>query len=224
MLLEALWPVLKIFSVKKVPRLHWSSSTPYNMRPKLLTFFYLNLGLVLFGLGESILIASGAGVSPWTVLAQGISVKTGWSIGFVTMIVSFAILVLWIPLRQKLGMGTLLNALIIAFMIDFSLVLLPYPETLRWQLIQAAIGVLVVGLASGIYLTANLGAGPRDGLMTGLQAKTGMPIATIRIGIEVTVVSIGWYLGGVVGVGTLFFAFGIGPCVAIGILFVRRFL
>lgn len=194
------------------------------MRPKLLTFFYLNLGLVLFGLGESILIASGAGVSPWTVLAQGISGKTGWSIGFVTMIVSFAILVLWIPLRQKLGMGTLLNALIIAFMIDFSLVLLPYPETLRWQLIQAAIGVLVVGLASGIYLTANLGAGPRDGLMTGLQAKTGMPIATIRIGIEVTVVSIGWYLGGVVGVGTLFFAFGIGPCVAIGILFVRRFL
>ena len=194
------------------------------MRPKLLTFFYLNLGLVLFGLGESILIASGAGVSPWTVLAQGISGKTGWSIGFVTMIVSFAILVLWIPLRQKPGMGTLLNALIIAFMIDFSLVLLPYPETLLWQLIQAAIGVSVVGLASGIYLTANLGAGPRDGLMTGLQAKTGMPIATIRIGIEVTVVSIGWYLGGVVGVGTLFFAFGIGPCVAIGILFVRRFL
>ena len=194
------------------------------MRPKLLTFFYLNLGLVLFGLGESILIASGACVSPWTVLAQGISGKTGWSIGFVTMIVSFAILVLWIPLRQKPGMGTLLNALIIALMIDFSLVLLPYPETLRWQLIQAAIGVLVVGLASGIYLTANLGAGPRDGLMTGLQAKTGMPIATIRIGIEVTVVSIGWYLGGVVGVGTLFFAFGIGPCVAIGILFVRRFL
>ncbi len=216
--------MLKIFSVKKVPRLHWSSSTPYNMRPKLLTFFYLNLGLVLFGLGESILIASGAGVSPWTVLAQGISGKTGWSIGFVTMIVSFAILVLWIPLRQKPGMGTILNALIIAFMIDFSLVLLPYPETLLWQLIQAAIGVLVVGLASGIYLTANLGAGPRDGLMTGLQAKTGMPIATIRIGIEVTVVSIGWYLGGVVGVGTLFFAFGIGPCVAIGILFVRRFL
>ena len=216
--------MLKIFSVKKVPRLHWSSSTPYNMRPKLLTFFYLNLGLVLFGLGESILIASGAGVSPWTVLAQGISGKTGWSIGFVTMIVSFAILVLWIPLRQKPGMGTILNALIIAFMIDFSLVLLPYPETLFWQLTQAAIGVLVVGLASGIYLTANLGAGPRDGLMTGLQAKTGLPIATIRIGIEVTVVSIGWYLGGVVGVGTLFFAFGIGPCVAIGILFVRRFL
>lgn len=216
--------MLKIFSVKTVPVLSWSSPSPYNLRPKLLSFFYLNLGLVLFGLGESLLIASSAGVSPWTVLAQGISGKTGWSIGFVTMIVSFCVLLFWIPLKQKPGMGTILNALIIAFMIDFSLVLLPYPETLPWQLLQAAIGVLVVGIASGIYLTANLGAGPRDGLMTGLQAKTGMPIATIRIAIEVTVVSIGWYLGGVVGMGTLFFAFGVGPCVAIGILLVRKFL
>ena len=121
-------------------------------------------------------------------------------------------------------MGTILNALIIAFMIDFSLVILPYPQTLFWQLIQAAVGVLIVGIASGIYLTANLGAGPRDGLMTGLQAKTGFPIASIRIAIEVTVVAVGWYLGGVVGPGTLFFAFGVGPCVAIGILLVRRFL
>jgi len=216
--------MLKIFSVKTVPVLGWSSPSPYNLRPKLLSFFYLNLGLILFGLGESLLIASSAGVSPWTVLAQGIAGKTGWSIGFVTMVVSFCVLLLWIPLKQKPGMGTILNALIIAFMIDFSLVLLPYPETLLWQLIQAAVGVLVVGIASGIYLTANLGAGPRDGLMTGLQARTGFPIATIRIVIEVSVVAIGWYLGGVVGVGTLFFAFGVGPCVAIGILLVRKFL
>lgn len=216
--------MLKIFSVKTVPVLSWSSPSPYNLRPKPLGFFYLNLGLVLFGLGEALLIASGAGVSPWTVLAQGIASKTGGSIGFITMIVSFCVLLLWIPLRQKPGMGTILNAFIIAFMIDFSLVLLPYPETLFWQLLQAAIGVLVVGIASGIYLTANLGPGPRDGLMTGLQAKTGLPIATIRIAIEVTVVAIGWYLGGVVGMGTLFFAFGVGPCVAIGILLVRRFL
>lgn len=216
--------MFKIFSVKTIPVLSWSSPSPYNLRPKLLSFFYLVLGLVLFGLGESLLIASSAGVSPWTVLAQGIAGKTGWSIGFVTMIVSFCVLLLWIPLKQKPGMGTILNALIIAFMIDFSLMLLPYPETLPFQLLQAAIGVLVVGIASGIYLTANLGAGPRDGLMTGLQAKTGFPIATIRIAIEVAVVSIGWYLGGVVGVGTVLFAFGVGPCVAIGILLVRKFL
>lgn len=214
----------KIFTVKQVPRLEWSSATPFNLQPRLITFFYLNLGLVLFGLGESLLITSGAGVSPWTVLAQGIAGKTGWSIGFTTMIVSFAILLLWVPLKQKPGMGTILNALIIAFMIDFSLTLLPYPQLFVWQVIQATAGVLVVGIASGIYLVANLGAGPRDGLMTGLQAATGQPIAKIRIAIEVTVVAIGWYLGGVVGAGTLIFAFGVGPCVAIGILFVRRFL
>jgi len=202
----------------------WSSSTPFNLRPKLLTFFYLNLGLVLFGLGEALLIASNAGVSPWTVLAQGISGHTDWSIGFSTMIISFIILLLWIPLKQKPGMGTILNALIIAFMIDFSLEYLPYPQDYPWQVIQSALGVMVVGIASGIYLAANLGAGPRDGLMTGLQAVTDMPIANIRIGIEVAAVTIGWYLGGLVGVGTLIFAFGVGPCVALGILFVKRFM
>ncbi len=213
----------KIFSIKQIPRLKWSSPTPFNLRPRLITLCYLNLGLVLFGLGESLLIASGAGVSPWTVLAQGISFKTNWSIGFTTMVVSFFILLLWIPLTQKPGIGTILNALIIAFMIDFSLAWLPYPQLPVWQLIQSVVGVFIVGIASGIYLTANLGAGPRDGLMTGLQAVTGLPIASIRIAIEVTVVAVGWYLGGVVGAGTLLFAFGIGPCVAIGILFVRRF-
>ncbi|MFT5226232.1 MAG: putative membrane protein YczE [Polaribacter sp.] len=216
--------MFKIFTVKSIPRLHWSSPTPFNLRPKLLTFFYLNLGLVLFGLGEAMLIASGAGVSPWTVLAQGISSKTNWSVGFSTMIVSFSVLIMWLPLRQKPGMGTILNALIIAFMIDFSLHLLPNPQTLGWQLVQVASGILVIGIASGIYLTANLGAGPRDGLMTGLQIKTGFPIASIRIAIEITVVSIGWYLGGTVGIGTIMFAFGVGPCVAIGILLVRKLL
>jgi len=202
----------------------WSSVAAYNLRPSLKTLVFLNLGLVLFGLGEALLIASGAGVSPWTVLAQGIAGNAGWSIGFTTMIVSFAVLLLWIPLRRKPGMGTILNALIIAFMIDFSLPLLPHPESVSWQVMQCAVGVLIVGIASGIYLTANLGAGPRDGLMTGLQAVTGLPIAWIRIALEVSVVSIGWYLGGVVGLGTVLFAFGVGPCVAIGILFVRRCL
>jgi uncharacterized membrane protein YczE len=216
--------MLKIFKVKSIPRLDWSSPTPFNLRPKLLTFFYLNLGLVLFGLGEALLIASGAGVSPWTVLAQGVSSKTNWSIGFSTMIVSFSVLFMWIPLRQKPGIGTILNALIIAFMIDFSLHLLPSPQLLVWQLVQVSIGILIIGVGSGIYLTANLGAGPRDGLMTGLQIKTNFPIANIRIALEITVVSIGWYLGGVVGIGTVMFAFGVGPCVAIGILLVRKCL
>jgi uncharacterized membrane protein YczE len=213
-----------IFAVRQVPRLEWSSASPFNLRPGMQTLLYLNLGLVLFGLGESMLIASGAGVSPWTVLAQGIAFNTGWSIGFTTMVVSFAVLLLWLPLAQKPGIGTILNALIIAFMIDFSLRWLPAPELLAWQLLQAAAGVLLVGIASAIYLTANLGAGPRDGLMTGLQARTGLPIASIRIALEVAAVSLGWYLGGVVGLGTLLFAFAVGPCVALGILLVKRFL
>ena len=202
----------------------WSSVSPYNLRPRLITLLYLNLGLVLFGLGEAILIASGAGVSPWTVLAQGIAANLDWSIGFTTMIVSFVVLLFWIPLRRKPGMGTILNAVIIAFMIDFSLPYLPHPGVWFWQVLQSGLGVLVVGIASGTYLTANLGAGPRDGLMTGLQAVTGWPIAWIRIALEVSVVAAGWYLGGVVGAGTVLFAFGVGPCVAIGILLVRRFL
>ena len=202
----------------------WSSATPYNLRPQLKTLAYLILGLVLFGLGEAMLIASGAGVSPWTVFAQGFAGNLGWSIGFTTMVVSFVVLLFWIPLRRKPGMGTILNALIIAFMIDFSLPILPHPELLPGQILQAGLGVLVVGIASGIYLTANLGAGPRDGLMTGLQAVTGLPIAWIRIALEVVVVSAGWYLGGVVGAGTVLFAFGVGPCIAVGILLVRRWL
>lgn len=216
--------VNKILFVKQIPVRSWSSPTPFSIRPRPATFLLLCVGLVLFGLGESLLIASGAGVSPWTVLAQGIAGRVGWSIGFTTMIISVGVLLLWIPLRQKPGMGTILNALIIALMIDFSLTWLPYPRSVIWQLVQSATGVLVVGLASGIYLTANLGAGPRDGLMTGLQQLTGFPIATIRIALEVMVVTTGWYLGGVVGFGTLLFAFGVGPCVALGILFVRRFL
>ena len=202
----------------------WSSPSPFKLLPRPLTLFYLCLGLMLFGLGEAILIASHAGVSPWTVLADGISRHTGWSIGFSTMIISFCILILWIPLRQRPGIGTILNALIIAFMIDFSLPYLPQPSTLPWQLLQACVGIFIVGLSSGIYLAANLGPGPRDGLMTGLQRVSGLPIAWVRIAIEVAAVTCGWYLGGAVGMGTLMFALGAGPCVAIGIILVRRYL
>ena len=214
----------QIFSVREIPAMPWSSPSPYNLRPRPLTLFYLNFGLVVFGLGEALLIASGAGVSPWTVFAQGIALNTGLSIGLSTMAVSFAILLLWIPLKQKPGIGTLLNALVIALMIDFSLTWLPFPVVPVWQFAQAAAGVLLVGLASGLYLAANLGPGPRDGLMTGLQAASGWPIATIRILIELSAVSMGWYLGGVVGIGTLLFALGVGPCVAIGLLLVKKFL
>ena len=212
-----------IFSLKKVPTLSWSSFDTLNLKPRIITLLYLVIGLILFGLGETMLIAANAGVSPWTVLAQGISIKTGYSIGIATFIVSIGVLILWIPLKQKPGIGTILNTIIISIVLDVSLPYLPTPESFFLQALQVFIGVIIVGLGSGFYLIANLGPGSRDGLMTGLQKKTNLPIVLIRTTIEVSAVVFGFYLGGVVGIGTLVFAFGIGPAVSAGLFFVSRF-
>ena len=212
-----------IFSLKKVPTLSWSSFDALNLKPRIITLLYLVIGLILFGLGETMLIAANAGVSPWTVLAQGISIKTGYSIGISTFIVSIGVLILWIPLKQKPGIGTILNTIIISIVLDVSLPYLPTPESFFLQALQVFIGVIIVGLGSGFYLISNLGPGSRDGLMTGLQKKTNLPIALIRAIIEVSAVVFGFYLGGVVGIGTLVFAFGIGPAVSAGLFFVSRF-
>ena len=212
-----------IFSLKKVPTLSWSSFDALNLKPRIITLLYLIIGLILFGLGETMLIAANVGVSPWTVLAQGISIKTGYSIGNSTFIVSIGVLILWIPLKQKPGIGTILNTIIISIVLDVSLPYLPTPESFFLQALQVFIGVIIVGLGSGFYLISNLGPGSRDGLMTGLQKKTNLPIALIRATIEVSAVVFGFYLGGVVGIGTLVFAFGIGHAVSAGLFFVSRF-
>ena len=204
-------------SLKNIPKVSWSSEKPLNLRPKISTFFFLCFGLTLFGLGEGLLIVSFAGASPWSVLAQGISLNVDLSIGTITLFISIGILIFWLPLNQKPGIGTILNALIVAVMIDICIKFVPTPENYIPQLILAVIGVLTTGFGGGIYLVANLGAGPRDGLMVGLQKKTNMPIAAVRAFLEITVVTIGWYLGGTVGAGTLLFAFGIGPAVALGL-------
>ena len=209
--------------IKNIPKVSWSSEKPLNLKPRTSTFFFLCFGLVLFGLGEGLLIVSAAGASPWTVFAQGIYLKVGLSVGIITILVSVAVLVLWLPLNQKPGIGTILNALIIGLMIDICIKFVPTPENYISQLFLVIIAVLTVGLGGGIYLVANLGAGPRDGLMIGLQKKTNLPIATVRATLEVTVMSIGWYLGGTVGVGTLLFALGIGPAVALGLFIVGKF-
>ena len=181
----------------------------------------LIIGLILFGLGEALLIASGAGVSPWTVFAQGFSKVTNWSIGLSTFTISFFVLLFWVPLRQTPGVGTVLNIIIISLVLDLSAPYLPVFETSAMRLAEAALGVIITGFGGGIYLIANLGPGPRDGLMTGLQRQTGHPLATVRSVIEISVVVLGWSLGGVVGLGTLMFAFGIGPCVATSMLFLQ---
>jgi uncharacterized protein len=208
--------------IKNVPKVSWSSNKPLNLKPKISTLFFLCFGLALFGLGEGLLIVSAAGASPWSVLAQGIFLNVGYSIGIVTIFISVLVLILWIPLSQKPGIGTILNALIIGLMIDVCITFVPTPENYVSQLILASLAVLIVGLGGGIYLVANLGAGPRDGLMIGLQKKTNLPIAAVRATLEITVMSIGWYLGGTVGIGTLLFAFGIGPCIALGLYSVNK--
>ncbi len=209
-------------SIKKIPRTNWSSKYPFNFKPKISTFFFLCFGLTLFGLGEGLLIVSLSGASPWSVLAQGISLNVNYSIGVITFIISVIVLIMWIPLKQKPGMGTILNALIIAGMIELCINFVPSPESYISQIILAIVAVLTVGIGGGIYLVANLGPGPRDGLMIGLQKVSNLPIATVRAFIEISVVSFGWYLGGTVGIGTLLFAFGIGPAVALGLYLVDK--
>ena len=208
--------------IKDIPRTYWSSDKPLNFKPRFLTLFFCCFGLMLFGLGEGLLIVSFTGASPWSVLAQGISLNVNLSIGVITLIISTLVLILWIPLGQKPGMATILNALIIALMIDLCIKYVPTPSNYYNQLILAIVSVLTVGIGGGIYLVANLGAGPRDGLMIGLQKKTNLPIALVRATLEITVVSVGWYLGGTVGIGTILFAFGIGPCVALGLYLVNK--
>ena len=215
--------LITILKIKKIPDLSWSSNDPFNFKPKFNTFTYLVLGLILFGVGETLLITANQGVSPWTVLAQGLSFQFNLSIGVTTFIVSLIVLFFWYPLKQKPGLGTLLNVILISIVIDLSTPILPYPKTLFYQIIQSVIAVLIVGIGSGFYLTANLGPGPRDGLMTGLQKLTDKPIALIRTILEVSAVLIGFYFGGVVGIGTLLFAFGIGPAVSLGIFIVMKF-
>ena len=208
--------------IKKIPKVNWSSQKPYNFKPKVSTFFFLCFGLTLFGLGEGLLIVSFTGASPWSVLAQGISLNVNLTIGTITLLISIAVLILWIPLGLKPGMGTIFNALIIALMIDLCVKFVPTPSNYIHQIILAIVSVITVGIGGGIYLVSNLGAGPRDGLMIGLQKISNLPIAVVRATLEITVVSVGWYLGGTVGIGTLLFAFGIGPCVALGLYLVDK--
>ena len=208
--------------IKKIPRLSWSSKSTKNLKPSLKTLFLLCCGLIIFGLGEGLLIISTIGASPWNVLHQGLFLNLGLSIGTWAFLVSLIVLLLWFFLNEKIGIGTIMNFIIIAIMIDVSIFLFEPPEFWINKLMLSIFSVLMVGLGSGIYLIARLGPGPRDGLMTGLQKKTGFSIALIRGMIEVVVVLCGWTLGGTVGFGTLLYALGIGPSVALGLNIVQK--
>ena len=199
---------------KKVPSTWWSSKDPMSVKPRFSTITILVTGLLIFGAGDAILIAAGVGNTPWTVLAEGIAVKIGWTVGQSTFLVSVLVLFLWIPLKEKPGVGTILNAILIAAVIHYMEGVLPNPEKFEWQILQVLVGSILVGIGSGLYLTANLGPGPRDGWMTGIQRVTGIPIGRVRGSIEISVLVIGWLLGGTFGIGTIIFALIIGPVVA----------
>jgi hypothetical protein len=184
---------------------------PPGLWPRLARLFF---GLVLFGFGLALMVIADLGLSPWDVFHQGISQRTGIPIGTVVIITGLLLLVFWIPLKERIGIGTIANAIVIGITLDVSLLFLPAqidPLAVRW--LSMLLGVLLVAIGSGFYIGAGLGPGPRDGLMTGLSRVTGRPIALVRGLLEVSVLIIGWLLGGTVGVGTLVFAFGIGPLV-----------
>ena len=200
---------------KKVPATTWSSDDPMSTKPKAKTLLILVVGLWIFGTGDAVIIAAGLGVAPWTVLAQGIGNQLNWTIGEATFFISVVVLFLWIPIKEKPGIGTILNAILIAAAIDIMEPKLPHPQDLLFQTIQVLVGTILVGVGSGFYLTANLGPGPRDGWMTGIQRITNIPIGRVRTSIEVMVLIIGWRLGGIFGIGTIIFAILIGPIVAL---------
>jgi len=177
----------------------------------------LLIGLVLYGFGCGLTIVAGLGVDPWTVFAEGLALRTGIGVGWITNIVGLLVLLLWIPLRQKPGVGTLLNVLLVGTAIQATVTVIPPVHGLLLQALVLVAGVLVVALASGLYIGARFGPGPRDGLMTGMNTRFGWPIWASRLSVELTVLAIGWLLGGTVGVGTVVFALGIGPLVHIAL-------
>ena len=205
--------ISKIFSLTSVPSLFWSAPTPLSIKPPLLSVLFLFIGLSIFGFGHAILFGSNFGVSPWMVLAQGLAIQFEIGIGLSIIVVSFGVLLFWIPLKEKPGIGTFINFFVVAAVIEMTLPYIPYQTDISLKLLQVFVGILVIGIGGSIYLIANLGPGPRDGLMTGLSRKTGTPMAYVRNVLEVSVVIIGWSLGGTAGVGTLIFAIMIGPVI-----------
>ena len=208
---------------KEVPTTWWSATDPMSTRPPARTLLILIVGLWIFGTGDAILIAAGIGNTPWTVLAEGIALNINWSVGQASFLVSVLVLFLWIPLKEKPGIGTILNVIVISVAIDVMVPLLPVPDSHTMAVAEVLIGVLLIGIGSGIYLTANLGPGPRDGWMTGLQKASGIPIARVRVVIKVSVLVLGVLLGGTFREGTILFALLIGPVVAICLNLAGRF-
>ncbi len=173
----------------------------------------LYAGLVLYGLSMALLVRSGLGVMPWDVLHQGLARQLGWSLGVVTIVVGALVLLAWVPLRERPGLGTVSNVVVIGLALDAALAVLPEPGSLPVRVALVPAGILLNAVATAAYIGVHLGPGPRDGLMTGLVRRTGRSVRLVRTSIEVTVVAAGWLLGGTLGVATVLYALSIGPLV-----------
>lgn len=205
---------------KTVPITPWTSSGRWDLSlPRVLILFF---GLAIFGLGDSLLIQANIGNAPWTVLAEGLTIQTNLSIGWATFFISVFVLLLWIPLRERPGFGTLSNIVLIATFIQLGTMIFPEVNSLPAGIAYDLVGIALVGLGSALYITCGLGPGPRDGAMTGIHQRTGIRVGRVRMGIEVTVLLAGWSLGGTVGLGTALFASLIGQSVAIFLGIVAR--
>jgi len=197
----------------------WSLGTGKHHIQRLAILFF---GLTIFGIGEAFLVVTGLGNSPWVVLSEGISLHTVLNIGESTFLVSVLVLLLWIPLRQKPGFGTIANIVVIAAAIEVGLFFIPSVDNTFARYFYVLFGIALVGAGSSLYITCGLGTGPRDGLMTGLHYKTGVRVGRVRLGIEIIAASTGAALGGSLGIGTLLFALLIGQSVAISLGVVDR--
>ena len=198
---------------RTVPVVPWTAKNRWDLSFK--RVFILFFGVAIFGLGDGLIIQSGLGNAPWSVLAQGISLKSGLSIGTSTLIVGSLVLALWIPLRERPGFGTLSNIIIISLFIEIATNIFPKQENIVFGVIFTLVGIAMVGIGSSLYITCGLGPGPRDGAMTGLHQRTGVRVGRVRLGLEVVVSIVGALLGGTLGLGTLLFALLIGQSVAI---------
>lgn len=205
---------------KTVPITPWRAESRWQLSPTRVLILFV--GLIIFGLGDSLLIQSNLGNAPWTVFAQGLTLKTGLSIGEATLVISTFVLLIWIPLREKPGFGTLSNIVLIATFIQVGTQIFPEQSSLVAGIAFDLLGIALVGLGSALYITCGLGPGPRDGAMTGIHYRTGIRVGRVRLGIEIVVLFIGWLMGGTVGLGTALFALLIGQSVAIFLGIVAR--
>lgn len=205
---------------KTIPQTPWRADHRWQLSPARVAILFF--GLAIFGLGDSLLVQGNVGNAPWTVFAQGVSIKTGWPLGISTAVISLCVLLFWVPLGERPGFGTLANIALIASFIQVGINIFPLQSSLPMGILFDLLGIALVGVGSALYITCGLGPGPRDGMMTGLHLRTGVRVGRVRLGIEVTVLAIGWLMGGVVGVGTLLFALLIGNSIAISLGIVAR--